>query len=81
MIALDCRDNLGKFEIIAEETFGDITATWINYLCPSKTLKNKGGCYVTLLYDNSTGEELTREYYKNDYVREHCFNKLLDKYL
>ena len=73
------RDNLGRFDIESEVNFGKVTAVREHYLVNTPALKNKGGCYVTSIFSNTTGEQIIRKHYKSDYARSRNLSKLIDE--
>lgn len=73
------RDNLGKFDVESEVDFGKVTVVWRHYLVNTVALKSKGGCFVTSIFSNTTGEEIARKYYNSDYARSRNLSKLIDE--
>lgn len=64
------RDNLGRFEIVAEVEFAHVSVEWINYIENNTLLKAAGGRFVTQVRDKTTGEVLVRRHTRNEMIRD-----------
>lgn len=64
------RDNLGRFEIVAEAEFADVSVEWINYMENNILIKAAGGRFVTQVREKTTGEVLIRRHAKNEMIRD-----------
>ena len=64
------RDNLGRFEIVAETEFARVSVEWINYIENNILIKAAGGRFVTQVREKTTGEVLVRRHAKNEMIRD-----------
>lgn len=74
------KDDLGcAYYCVSEVDFGDVIVEWWNYKCNTPAIKQLGGMYATTIYDSKTGKFLIKKHYRNDYMRAHCMEKLIEE--
>ena len=64
------RDNLGRFEIVAETEFAHVSVEWITYIENNILIKAAGGRFVTQVREKTTGKVLVRRHAKNEMIRD-----------